>query len=258
MFDPPVFTSVEAAMRSILDDVSRGYTYCVTGTVESLKALPLAVRFHERYELGMDRRRRYRCRASGNAVFSMHIFPVPSESAFKFWLLRTEGKHPLLSMEKWYDVRDHSIRWLWWYELIRLPVDVQHQRKMRSPEGREKIKPVTWTWRICRDDFEDMKGYVRHVVQHRDQRLDGAIESLRRAIGFRGVRIDVRALYRYIETQCTYRKVECPSIPRTVRWVGRRRASQALPLSSLARRAGRTAVWLEQSEGAVPTVHTHQ
>jgi len=240
MFNPSVPLSTKAVMRGVQNAVALRSHYYVTGTVEASKSIALFHRLHERYDLTMDRKKRNRLRKEGRAVFSLFFHQIPNSTEFRFWLLRSDGSHPLVGLEQWSDARQKPIQWIWWYELIRLPVDVQHQRKMRNPAGKAKIKPVTWTWRIRSAETDEMKQLVRHSVHHRDQRLTTLIDSLRSAIGFRGTRLNVTSMYSYIREQCKKAGKECPDIPLTISWVGKYRAVEKHQLSNLVRRAQKT------------------
>jgi len=237
-YDPLIPSTVTATMRAILEAVSRGSVLYTTGTVSATKALALAAKFDERYDLGMNSVRRDHARRAGRSVFRLVMFPLQGTTDLAWWLLRSEGDHPLAALEKWKDARRESIRWPWRYELVRLPVPVAHRRKMQGIKKRQ-VQPVGWTWRIRIEEVRATEQTVRHVAQHRDDRLAQIVSGLRSAPGFRGIRQDVAALYRYIREQCRRRNREPPPMPTTIRWVGAFRKHQTWPLSVLVRRVQR-------------------
>ena len=229
-----------AAMRLLLLDVSRGYTCYISGTVPADRAQALATRFDERYDLGADPVRRSRRRAKGEAVFSLHFFPAAGSSELYWWLVRTEGNHPLLSMERWQDATDTRTAITWWlrYELVREPVPVAHRQKLAGAAGK-RVKPMTWTWRFQLEVIDEIRAHVRHITQHPDDRLRQLVRSLAAAPGWRQIRLQVKQLYHYLEQQ--QRKHRVPDgrraeIPQTVRWTTPR-VMRRVPLSVLCRRA---------------------
>jgi hypothetical protein len=237
-YDPMIPNSVTATMRALLDAVSRGSVFYASGTVSATKALALAAKFDERYDLAMNVVRRDHARRAGRSAFRLIMFPLPGTTDLAWWLLRSEGDHPLISLEGWKDSRRESIRWPWRYELVRLPVPVAHRRKMQGVKQRQ-IKSVGWTWRIRIEEVRSIEQTVRHVAQHRDERLAHIVTGLRAAPGFRGVRQDVAALYRHIRDQCRRRNREPPPMPTTIRWVGAFQQRQTWPLSTVVRRVQR-------------------
>lgn len=248
-YDPLIPSTATAAMRAILEAVSRGSVLYTSGSVSAAKALALAAKIDERYDLSMNVVRRDHARRAGRSVFRLIMFPLPGTTDLAWWLLRSEGDHPLASLEKWKDARRESIRWPWRYELVRLPVPVAHRRKMQGIKKRQ-IQPVGWTWRIRIEEVRAIEQTVRHVAQHRDERLAQMVAGLRAAPGFRGIRQDVAALYRYIREQCRRRNREPPPMPTTIRWVGAFRKHQKWPLSVLVRRVQRgRASWFPSSRG---------
>lgn len=238
MFDPLVYTSATATLRAIQMSVARGAFWYVSGTVPADRALALATRFHERYDLAATVGQRDHAHRKGHATFRLFFWPQQGGLGFHWWLLRTGGKHPLLDMERWLDARATRIGWPWWFELAQLPVDRKHRQKYKRKDGGFRIGAVTWTWRISRDELERLKTSVRHWAQYGDNRLPQLIRTLQRCPGLRGIRQDVSGLYRYITTQCRKRHMPVPLIPATIRWVTGRKAS-GVPLSALVRRAAR-------------------
>jgi hypothetical protein len=234
-YDPQVYTTVTATMAALQRHVSRGTHWYVMGTVNADRALALAGRFDERYGLSKTVAQRDHVRRQGRATFRFLLWSLADQIALRWWLLRTDGDHPLLTLERWRDARQDRVRWPWLFELVRLPVDRVLRSKYLRPNGQNAINPVTWTWRIRRDEIDAMRSSIRHWSQYDDDRLATLIRGLQAAPGFRGVRRDVHALYRYIVRQHERRKRDPPSIPQTIRWVTPRRARR-VPLSVLVRR----------------------
>lgn len=251
-YDPLVPTTVTAAMRLLLLDVSRGYTQYVSGTVPADRALALSARFHERYDLAGDKVQKSRRRAKGQAVFALHLFPQAGTPDLDWWLLRTEGDHPLLTMERWRNANDVRSAITWWgrYELVREPVPVAHRKKLAGPAGKP-IKPVMWTWRFRRQVMDEMRAHIRHCVQHPDDRLRQLVRLLSVAPGWRQIRTQVKQLYFYLDQQQAQHRVppgQRVQIPSTIRWTTPRTVHR-VPLSVLCRRAvqGQES-WFPQSE----------
>lgn len=238
MFNPVVYTSATATLRAIQMAVAHGAFWYVAGTVPADRALALAARFHERYGLALTVGQRDHARRRGNATFRLLMWPQQGGLGFHWWLLRTEGNHPLLGMERWLDARSTRIGWPWWFELAQLPVEREHRQKYKREDGGFRIAAVTWTWRISRDELERLKASIRHWAQHSDNRLPQLIRTLKLCPGLRGIRQDVFGLYRYITSQCHKRRKPVPPIPKTIRWVSGRKAG-GVPLSALVRRAAR-------------------
>lgn len=236
MFDPAVFTSATDTLRAIQMAVAHGAFWYVCGDVPADRALALAARFHERYQLGITVGQRDHARREGRATFRLFMWPQQSGLGFHWWLLRTDGRHPLLSMERWLDARSTRIAWPWWYELVQLPVDPVHRQKYKRRGGGFRIGSVTWTWRISREMLERLKASIRHWAQCTDGRLSQLIRTLQLCPGLRGVRQDVYLLYRYITSQCKKRNKPAPAIPATIRWVSGWK-SHCVPLSALVQRA---------------------
>lgn len=252
-YDPLIHTTVTATMAALQRHVSRGSHWYVAGTVPAERALALAARFDERYHLGMTVAQRDHARRRGRAVFRLVMWPLADQTSLEWWLLRSDGDHPLLSMERWRDARRDRIRWPWMYELLRMPVDGALRAKYLRSDGRKAINPVTWTWRICRDEMDAMRASIRHWSQVHDDRLPALIRSLHAAPGFRGIRQDVWRLYRYVERQHAKRQRAAPPIPDSIRWITARR-SATVPLSTLVRRRqqGR-ATWFPARVAAADT-----
>lgn len=232
MIDPRVPLTAQGTQNALKSFVSRGSYFYVAGEISIDKAPALAARFHERYRLDRTVSMRDHARRAGKCVFTLIMFPSASSRTIHWWLLRTEGHHPLLSMERWRDARSDRIEWPWLFELVQLPVDKPLREKYKTPDGRFRIKPQTWTWRMTSTAKERYKTSIRHWVQQPDSRINQLIVSLARCPGHRGVRKDVFDLYAYISRQCTMRKVGVPDIPLTIRWT-RGGVGRCLPLSSL-------------------------
>lgn len=251
MFDPPVYFSAASTMNAIKFCVARGAFFYVGGHVPADRALALANRFHERYDLPQSVGAREHRRRRGQARFSLHFWPRENALGLDWWLLRSEGSHPLLRLETWRDAREDRLAWPWWFELCQLPVDPALRDRYRLPDGAFRIASHTWTWRISPAEMDRLRILIRHAAQHRDDRLPQLIRSLQLCPGDRGIRGDVHRLYRYIGSQCAKRKVTAPVIPSTIRWSTGKRGP-TVPLSTLIRRAesGATHWFPERSGGA--------
>lgn len=230
MYDPPVYGTATDAMQTLLRAVSTGYVYYVCGTVEASAAAALAHKFHERYCLTANTNQRYHRQKKGISKHWLVMTPKHESTAYHWWLLRSEGVHPLDSLERWSDARKVAIQWPWYYELVRLSVPKKHREKLQGKKPRP-IKPVMWTWRIRPTEIIDLQATIRHLVHQSDGRLAGLVRGLGRAPGFRGVRQDAASLIRYVETQCRKQGREPPEVPVTLRWVTYREL-KTVPLSN--------------------------
>ena len=243
MYDPLIYSTATATMSAIQRYVSRGAVWYVTGEVEADRALALAARLDERYGLAATVAQRDHARRAKRATFRLILWPLSGTTRLRWWLLRTDGEHPLLSMERWRDARHDRIRWPWDFELAQMPVPPAARAGYRRKNGRVAINAVTWTWRIERQHMEAMRASIRHWAQHADERLAALIRSLHLSPGFRQIRTDVLTIDRYVLSQCERRKRTPPAIPPLPRPVIRAagRQDQRVPLSALVRRRQRGA-----------------
>lgn len=241
MFDPNVHATVTATMRAIQRYVAYGFLFYVTGEVAADRAPALFRKLHERFNLTMTDSQRRHARKRGEAVFRLVLWPLTGTTTFRWWLLRTEGEHPLLSLETWRDARRERIQWPWVFELAQMPVPPQLRQAYTRKSGRVAIKPVTWTWRINREQFERYRADIRRYAQIHDNRIQGLIRSLHGAPGFRQIRDDVFRLDGYIVKQYRRRKRQPPELPPLPQPVIQRRGRQDVvyPLSFLLRRLQR-------------------
>lgn len=247
MLDPEVPPSATAAMLDLQHCICRGYRFYVTGIVPLEKVQALVQRFAERYELSAGKDRRHYLRKSGIARFNLVLFPRPGETAFQFWLLKTEGDDPLASMERWRDAHADCLPWIWRYELVRLPVPVGLQKRYRKPledprEARrtQRIRPVTWTWRFTAQAMDAIRARIRSTVQRPDAELEQLLHGLKTTPGFRGNRDQLRQLFYYVVEQSKRAGRPLPALPKTIRWV-RPMQVACVPLSALVRRHRRGA-----------------
>lgn len=236
MYDPNLIPFVPHAMRALLNDVARGSHFYVTASVPVTSIQSLVNRWHERFELDLTASQRNYRRKKGQAVFRLHMFPEKDSLNIRCYLLRTKGDHPLLKLERWQDAH-HSkqrLEWLYFYELVQLPVPVKH-RRAQSQNKNKKINPVGWTWRYKREVLEQYRQMIRHSSARQDDRIQQLVYSLRRAPGFSGVRADVAKMYRYIHSQCERHKIQPPELPTTIRWITPT-STHKVPLSTVVRR----------------------
>lgn len=269
MFDPQICVHVAGAMTELQRLACNGYTGFRHGTVPVDQAQLLADRFDRRYHLSQSEDQRSHARRKGKASHRLVMFPGADRREIHWWLLRTPGSCDD-DQRKWQLMPKHRLEWIWWYELVRLPVPPAHRKKYqqtlrdgtqgnhrpdaKSPEKavprsaasmRPRINAVTWTWRIKVDQVQKLKQDIRFYVFKRDHRLAQLLLSLRRTPGFRGVRGDVFELYRYLQRQCRKQGVPCPELPATIPWV-RNQHYARVPLSALVKRAASGAQsWFE-------------
>lgn len=256
MFDPNIFSTASATMAAIQQFAARGSHHYVSGTVEVSAAQRLAHKFHERYELAMSMSQREHARRRGRATFRLVMWPLAGMTTLHWWVLRTDGAHPILGLETWRDAREKRIEWPWNFELVRMPVPPAARQNYRRADGNVAINDVTWTWRFQRQEMDAMRATIRHLSQHRDERLSQLLRRLHSAPGFRQIRSDVLTLDRYVVEQCRRRHREPPPIPPLPRPYirGRGKSAAAVPLSWLARRAQRGAgTWFSSERGEADT-----
>ena len=197
--------------------------------------MALAARFDERFILSHSSSQRDYTRRQKRAVFRLILWPIANSTKLKWWLLRTEGTHDLLSLERWIDARQKRIEWVWGYELLQTPVDPKLRSRYKRNNGRFAIRSCTWTWRLRKPVREQLRASIRHCVQFDDDRLRHIVRSLQLAPGFRQVRADVFSLYAYIGSQSAKRNRPPPELPKTIRWVASKKHT-TIPLSALVRR----------------------
>ncbi len=249
-FDPTIPVAMDRAMDLITVAVSKGWHWYVAGEIEASKALALAQRFNERYGLDADRFQRSRARSKGAATFQLFFWPLAGKTTLAWYLLRSEGEHPLLSLETWRDAQEASsrIQWPFWYELVRTPVPMAHRKKLSGPHSKA-VKSVTWTWRLVDEVKDSLRADIRRNAQS-SKGLVAIVESLKRTNGSRGARDDVKQLYQYIRRQefkYSVPESERVAIPKTIRWISKR-ACRRVPLSVLAHRAqSGNPVWFPSS-----------
>lgn len=241
MIDPVLNSSMGGSMKAIQMAVSQGFLHHISGVVPANKVLLLIHKFDERFDLQMTTGKRDHARRQGKATFKLFLWPLHESTSFAWWLLRTDGEHPLLAMETWIDARsDQRIQWPWLYELVRLTVPPKLRARYKRKNGKVAIRPETWTWRIRPKEVERIKAYVRHIVHMRDGRLQQLLRSLMRAPGFRGVRDDVFQLLRYIEKRCEKHDRDDVVVPAKI-YPMRSKVGSPVPLSTVLKRvrAGR-------------------
>lgn len=260
MFDPDVHVSMTAQMRAIQRLVSAGYPFYVTGRVEARNALLLAAKFDERFHVSArDKQREY---AAKKRLFSTKLVfhPISGSTDLHFWLLRTEGDHPLLKSEKWRDARTDPITWPFLYELRQVPVPPEHRKRFERQGGKIAIRPVTWTWRIQRAEMDRLRACIRHWVQFPDERLRRLIRGLSLSPGFRAVRDDVYTLQRYIAQQCQKRDKPVPEFPlRRGLLLAKGRSYKTYPLSLLvARVRSGSETWFPENHKSRDTADSHK
>jgi len=256
MYDPEIYVAMGATMKAIQRAVSCGYVHYVTGQVEVNRVQALVAKFDDFFHISAtDKRREYAAKKK-RCSFRLVLYPNPGRTDFKFWLLRTDGEHPLLSTQRWRDARTDPILWPFLYELRQVPVPPKHRERFRRKDGQVAIRPVTWSWRFQRAEMDRLRSCIRHWVQHRDERLRRLIRGLGLAPGFRAVRDDVYVLQQYIARQCQKRNVPVPAFPgRRGLLLGKGRSFTTFPLSQLVARIRRGAsAWFPSTSKSTDTV----
>lgn len=252
MHNPPICIHVEGTMTELQRAAGAGFTHFRSGTVPIYEAQALAENFERRHQISATSDQRNYRRSKKQAVYKLVMYPVPDRQEIAWWLLKTEGAH-CDNPSIWKDMRQHRLEWIWWYELVRLPVPPAHRKKYAPKKGngpqkmggsdgkaskqeKNRINAVTWTWRIKPVIVKGLKQQTRFLVTKQDQRLAQHVMSIRKAPGFRGIRQDVYGLYGFLKRQCRNRKKTCPDIPKTIPWV-RNQHYARVPLSTLVARA---------------------
>lgn len=252
MIDPEIPATMTCAMQRIQKFVSSAYYWYVAGIVPADRIVALVEKLDDKFDLESTDGRRQHDRRRGRCTFRLVLFPSPGKTDLSFWLLRTDGSHPLLSTERWRDARSDHIQWPFLYELRQIPVSPSLRERYARSDGKYRINPVTWTWRFRRDEMDRIRANVRHWTQHQDERLPQLIRGLARSPGFRAIRADVFALYRHIATQCERRNRPIPDFPAQP-WV-RGRRYRTFPLSLIVSRVGRGETWFPSSSISTDTV----
>ncbi len=251
MFDLQTNIHVAGAMTELQRIVCAGYIEYRHGVVPVDQAMAMLERFESRHKLSMSEDQRSHARRKGKAVYRLVMYPAPNSTELHWWLLRTPG-HYEDDDRRWRSVKKDRLEWVWWYELVQLPVPPAHRAKYNrtlkdgtdgrakdsvgSKKPRQGINAVTWTWRIKPRVVQELKQDLRFYLYKQDHRLEQLVLSIRRAPGFRGIRGDVYGLYGFIQRQARNQGRACPELPETIPWVRNQRFKKA-PLSSLVRRA---------------------
>lgn len=256
MYDPEIYVVMGATMKSIQKAVSCGYMYYVTGQIEANRVQALVAKFDDHFHVGANDKAREYAAKRKRCSFRLALYPLAGRNDLQFWLLRTDGEHPLLRTQQWRDARTDPILWPFLYELRQVPVPPKHHERFRRKDGGVAIRPVTWSWRIQREEMDRLRACIRHWVQHRDERLRRLIRGLGLPPGFRAVRDDVHALQQYIARQCHKRNVAVPMFPgRRGLFLRKGRRFTTFPLSRLVARIRRGAsAWFPSTSKSADTV----
>ena len=172
-----IYRNSTALLQSLRDLVNRGYSFWTSGTIKTLKAENLCVKFNERYDVLAPRQKRNYNRKLGRASSYLFIYPQTGGDVMDWILIATKGAGAIHNHES-ESLRDHTsgqhtdrVRWRY-YELITL-------------NGR-------MTWRLRRDIFDEWEKKV--VSAARKQNMDDleqTIKVLRNFPMFTGVREQV-------------------------------------------------------------------
>lgn len=254
MYDPEIFVAMSSSMTVIQKFVSSKYFFYQTDTVPFSKINKIVWSFDDRFNLKRPRGARDHVRKQGQATFRLVLFPNPLTLDITFWLLRNKGTHPLMATEQWTDARKSPIQWPFLYELRQIPVPPDLRDKYKRLNGKVAINPVTWTWRIRREEMETMRFNIRRWVEQRDERIAQLIRGLSVAPPHRGIRSDVYDLHEYIALQHRKRKKKPPHFS-TINWTTGK-TGKSYPLSYVTKRFDRgTDTWFPSSSRRTDTTH---
>lgn len=226
-FDPGICIHKIDAMQVIQDLTSHGYHWWATGEVEASKALTFSSKMDQIYGVGLDRNRRARRAAKGEANAQLVMYPLASSTSLRWLLLATDGTGEIHRREKLrrVDSKEH-LEWRG-YELVRLTF-------------RSRSK-ASWTWRMTAAEVDAWKARFKRAASSENPVLmQQAVWSLYRTPGFAGIRQQVGHLMKYatVEWKTAGRKAPFPSPPPRLLYV-RKRAKEQQPLSTLVRRVAR-------------------
>lgn len=187
--------SKAAAMRLLLETVQRGSRYWTGGVLPTAKAIRLAEKFAERYDILASAATRSRHKARGISNATLIFYPENEAvlTPLRWWLLVTPGSGPVWQEERLLDTGNRRQRLTWGeqYVLVHL------QREKKHGGGRH------WTWAVQEQRYEELEAAIRqyssaHGAKHVRERTDDLqrlVAAIQRMPGFHGIREQQRSLY---------------------------------------------------------------
>jgi hypothetical protein len=172
-------------MQRLLDLVQRGYHYYVSGTVPKNRVESLCKKFDELYFISDNARRRSYRKSKGEGNAFLLLCDLEKNGTLHWWLLATNGEHPIHSLEKLFDANHRAQRVrLTGYELVQLSKD------------KEKGGGVRWTWRMTDTTYDEWREAIRTSVRSKNNRMEikKIVSSLFQAPGFGQTRVQVGKL----------------------------------------------------------------
>lgn len=210
----PVATSKTAALSRVLDAVTKGYVYSVSGTCPAEKALRLARKFHVRYGIGCSPAQRITRKKKGlaNAILVLYwpaakeidltarmdaVLPaqssaqiatseIPPGHLVSWLLLATEGAGPVHEEERLRSVLESPRRVFLAYELVR------HTARDR----------VRWTFRRTKPEMIELYALLGEQLNRRQMSaVEQTLLRISRQPGFAGVREQSFALCQFARSR---------------------------------------------------------
>ncbi|MEO9205036.1 MAG: hypothetical protein ABI296_04875 [Gammaproteobacteria bacterium] len=118
-----IHRNVTAFLQSLRDYVNHGYTYWTSGTIKTLKAEPLSVKFNERYGVLAPRQKRDYNRKLGRANSYLLMYPQVGGDIIDWILIATKGEGSVHCDEKLFSHHSgrHTERIHWrHYEVVKM------------------------------------------------------------------------------------------------------------------------------------------
>jgi hypothetical protein len=178
-FNPPVLLHKTAFLQRIQEAVGNGYQHYALGEVPTARALPLVLKFVDRYRIDADKSVRHlrKTKGLGNARLVLYS---PEPTCVEFALLVTRGQNPAHDLERLADESNSPVAYRE-FELVRL-----------TGKGREKPS-LTWRWNA--DTMRAWRERLHmHTASYDKLGLYQDFFSLYRSPGFAGIRRQVGEL----------------------------------------------------------------
>ena len=178
-YDPLVIATKSVFLQRVQEAVAAGYHSYVFGTVRAGRAIPLVMKFAERYGVDLDKGARFRRKAQGLGNARLLLFSQdPTE--LEFFLMVSGGEHAAHALEKLEHVK-------------RRPPEY-HELELVQLTRTGAAAP-SWTWRLKSEAVEGWRERLHLHTAHYDKRaLYQDFFSLYRTIGFAGARKQVGEL----------------------------------------------------------------
>ena len=226
MSDLAIYRYKTSCMQQIQLLVSKGYIRYTSGDVDANKALNLVKKFDELYGIHLNKNQRFHQKKKGYANTKLIMYPKPNRQSFLWWLLVTEGKGQVETIEKLYYATNSKKRLEWFddYELVLL-----NKKDQSNP---------TVTWRMTKHCYAAWNTRIRHAIRSaNDQNIRQTTWSLHRIPGFSELRNQVKRLRALTikEWQRSRKDNTLPLMPRTVTYVTHADTSSVF-LSQIVRR----------------------